>query len=1111
MKKLLSIALCCIIAVSANAKKKATIEESMQLYQQAVELYNARDYAAAAPIMEESLNIRAEAAGKENAAYIKQLGNLARCRSNMHDLEGAIATETEALRLISIVYGNDNLEYAASLSDLALYNSRLGKYDEAVKLASLAKSVRQNVLSQEIPNYATLLGNLAKYSYNIKDNAAALGYANEAADVRRRFDGENGVPYAKSLADLAEYHHHAGKHADAIASQKAAAEIYRTHTAEYPEAYGNAMSRLAAYHAAAKQYQAAIDAERVALQEREHTGGNASSQYASSLSNLALYNSMSGNYDEAISLGKQSLAVGEKGSRDYAVNLDRIASYNASAGNYSEALRYENEAVELLKSLDGGSPSHGYATSLSNLALYNAAVGNYDEHIRLETEALAIRAQSESRESAAYASSLNALATSNFILGRRDEAIRLGTEALDIRRRIFGENHPEYAIALSNLSIYRFESGERQQASAMASDAMRRIEASAGKSHPYYATALNNLAAYRYYADSISDAITLNREALALRHETLGEQHPDYAVSLCNLANLYSETSDVANLSQCALKATALKTRFLTSTFSDLTTAERNLYWQRNRRWFTADLQQYAHDFPTDSLISNGYNAILLAKGVLLNSEMEISRLLLQSGDPTLADDYRRLQADRMILNRQYEKPVARRELSTDSLSRAIADLERSLISRSKAYGDYTRRLSVTWPQVASALSEGEMAVEFVAYPIDDDASSSRYIAYVLRHGMTRPAMVPICLSSQLDAIPAASLYTTPDAARLIWQPLDSLMAGVETVYFSPDGQLYNIAIESLPAYDGNGMTDDSRRLHRLSSTRLLASRREPRASTRATLYGGMQYSMSPDEMQVDGQRYRTAASMRHRASRSLLDSINRRCASSLYLPASLTEVNEISSTLSASGIATTTLTGTEGTETSFKALSGQAGDIAHIATHGFYWSPDDMRAPSRLKFLQLDNQAPSYTEDKALTRSGLLFAGAENALRGHETPDGADDGVLTAKEISMLDLRSLDLVVLSACQTGLGEITSDGVLGLQRGFKKAGAGALMMSLWKVDDDATRLFMSRFYASLTSGVPRHDAMRDARNHLRRYTAPDGSTPYAAPSYWAAFILLDSLD
>ena len=110
-----------------------------------------------------------------------------------------------------------------------------------------------------------------------------------------------------------------------------------------------------------------------------------------------------------------------------------------------------------------------------------------------------------------------------------------------------------------------------------------------------------------------------------------------------------------------------------------------------------------------------------------------------------------------------------------------------------------------------------------------------------------------------------------------------------------------------------------------------------------------------------------------------------------------------------------------------------------------------------------------------------------------------------------MLDLRSLDLVVLSACQTGLGEITSDGVLGLQRGFKKAGAGALMMSLWKVDDDATRLFMSRFYASLTSGVPRHDAMRDARNHLRRYTAPDGSTPYAAPSYWAAFILLDSLD
>lgn len=101
MKKSLFIVLCCIIAVSANAKKKATIEESIQLYQQAVEPYNARDYAAAAPIMEESLNIRAEAAGKENAAYIKQLGNLARCRSNMRDFEGAIATDTLSIRVRS--------------------------------------------------------------------------------------------------------------------------------------------------------------------------------------------------------------------------------------------------------------------------------------------------------------------------------------------------------------------------------------------------------------------------------------------------------------------------------------------------------------------------------------------------------------------------------------------------------------------------------------------------------------------------------------------------------------------------------------------------------------------------------------------------------------------------------------------------------------------------------------------------------------------------------------------------------------------------------------------------------------------------------------------------
>ena len=185
------------------------------------------------------------------------------------------------------------------------------------------------------------------------------------------------------------------------------------------------------------------------------------------------------------------------------------------------------------------------------------------------------------------------------------------------------------------------------------------------------------------------------------------------------------------------------------------------------------------------------------------------------------------------------------------------------------------------------------------------------------------------------------------------------------------------------------------------------------------------------------------------------------------------------------------------------------------------------------------DNQ-PRYVEDKSLTRSGLLLAGANNALMGKKLPEGVDDGILTAKEISQLDLRGLDLVVLSACETGLGEIKGDGVFGLQRGFKKAGANSLLMSLWKVDDNATQLLMTQFYKNLTSGMSKFESLRQAQKCVREYEVevevksdirPSVSAhakeqaqqnankekafkkvkKYEDPKYWAAFILLDAVD
>jgi len=321
--------------------------------------------------------------------------------------------------------------------------------------------------------------------------------------------------------------------------------------------------------------------------------------------------------------------------------------------------------------------------------------------------------------------------------------------------------------------------------------------------------------------------------------------------------------------------------------------------------------------------------------------------------------------------------------------------------------------------------------------------------------------------------------------------------------------------------------------MYRLSSTRELALTKDRNAFQKATVYGGLKYDTNTDIMIADSKKYpNRTRSMEAEESSSIADSLNLR-SGVVYLPETKVEAEQIDKSLEKAKIPTSVFTDTIGTETSFKDLSGKKTNLLHIATHGFYWTESEAKSASNLSFLLQSNNA--NVEDKALTRSGLLFAGANNALTGKVIPKDVDDGILTAKEISTLDLRGLDLVVLSACQTGLGEITGDGVFGLQRGFKKAGANSLLMSLWKVDDKATQLLMTQFYANLVSGKSKHESLKLAQKYVREYEVEvsniderkaisahdkenkkkDKSTrivhPYQNPRYWAAFILLDAID
>mgnify|MGYP000239399412 FL=1 len=511
----------------------------------------------------------------------------------------------------------------------------------------------------------------------------------------------------------------------------------------------------------------------------------------------------------------------------------------------------------------------------------------------------------------------------------------------------------------------------------------------------------------------------------------------------------------------------------------------------------------------------------------------------MESNDKDAIETFDKLRTTRSTLNKLYEKPIAKRFLNTDSLENVAIHLEKKLIGKSKIYGDFTHNITICWKDIQKKLNPNDIAVEFVCFPIQND--SIIYAAYVVDSKMKNPKMITLFEARQLEKISGASYYTTPVLSRLVWSKLDNYISNSDNIYFAPAGELHNIAIESLPDYKANSIISDRHNFYRLSSTRQLAVNMDKNPLEKAVLYGGLRYNTSVEILEKDAKKY-SIFSARDFSAIVQTDSLSLRGGAS-ELPATKIEVEDIDRKFKSVNVKPLLYTDTTGTEASFKDLSGKKINIMHIATHGFYWTEKEARRMNNLNFLQLnDNKSARYVEDKALTRTGMLFSGANNALSGKPIPENIQDGILTAREISFLNLRGLDMVAMSACQTGLGEITGDGVFGLQRGFKKAGANSLLMSLWKVDDKATQMLMTKFYEYFLSGKSKLKSLTLAQKYLREYeeydTISDDSNltasqlrkkqklndgqgvssaetirikPFDKPQYWAAFILLDALD
>ena len=947
--------------------------------------------------------------------------------------------------------------------------------------------------------------------------------------IKKQF-GNDSFQYAEELKILGTIYKSMGNPNKAIEKGEQSLIIYKANGDSVSIKYANTSMLLSsAYIANENSLKALFHCKKViAIAEAQRD----SALYFAGLNNMSVIYGNLNDFENAIYYAEECLKFISRNKDGnivtYATILSNLGLNYIYNGQIIKGRDCLEESLKIMKVVYG-EKHEKYATLLSNLGYAYAEYGDYDQAIKLERKAFDIYKNLPIEKNHHYiTSTLNNLISYCYHEGKRSDA-KIYEE--EFQERILGDSTLAYALFLHNIATYE---SNHEKAISIEKEAME--IAKKHNSMLLVANIMDGIATHYYENKEYENALLHSLFARQMFIDVVGDNHQDYYYSLHNQSSFYWKLNDYKRAADCYMELIGKVSAHILSFFPSLSLNQQKDFWALYNKMYANNLHNYAlYNINNFDYIQLAYDGILLSKGLLLNSEIEMKKLLYEQGDQSIIALFDEIKTERAAFNKLCSLPLSKRELNLDSLSQCIELKEKLLINKSKLFGDYTENLKIKWQDVQAKLGQKDVGIEFVSFPLTND--STMYIAYVLRKDMKTPEMIPLFEEKQLktDEDP----YKSTSISKLVWEPLAGYLEGVQNIYFAPSGELYNIGIEYLLHWSGEGRMTDKWSMYRLSSTRQLAMIKEKKSRKLASVYGGVKYDTNEELLVADSRKYRSTERSYGDELFSIGDSLNLRAGAS-YLPATKIEAEEINKTLGQKKIVTNLLIDTLATEGALKNLSGKKQNLLHIATHGFYWTEKEAKYRGDLDFLMINDNIPKYGEDKALTRSGLLFAGANIALMGKKLPEGVDDGILTAKEISQLDLRGLDLVVLSACQTGLGEIKGDGVFGLQRGFKKAGANSLLMSLWKVDDEATRLLMTQFYKNLTSGMSKYESLKQAQKYVREYEVevevksdarPSVSAhakeqaqqnasrektykkakKYQDPYYWAAFILLDALD
>jgi CHAT domain-containing protein len=1055
---------------------------------------------------------------------------------------GALRMAEHAMRVEEGALGRDRVETTRAVHNLALVRLDRGEFNDAFALNTRALEMRRRARADD-KSVADSLDLVALSLIRLKRFDQAEKYLAEALSIREAHAVEAPLALAQTLEFVGLMHRRSGRLADAGPPVERSISLRRQNAPGHPD-IAAALEILGDLRFLAGDTAGASRIWSEALGIVERALGTDNVTVAVLLNRLAVAQYADGNMSKARTLREQALGIGERWlapCNPYtAIFVNDLATSFEAEGEYSEARRLYRKASAILDDCvqtSGVSPNPSTrATTALNEAEVAAKVGDWAEAERLYRTSVDMWSKTLGADHQFVARGLDGLAGVAASQGRFDHARRLYEQGLAMRRRTLGPAHPQVAWTLASLAAVTWKAGEPAVAARLADEAVAAFDKSgAGDEPDRFAQALELKGLLQASTGRVHEGRANLEKALSERSRIFGRTHPLVASTQVSIAEV-----DFVGGSKDAALAIALdaeregRAHLL---FTARYLPERVALAYASRRPRGLDLALSAA-LATPDRRADVLDALIRSRGLILD-ELAARAHMLRTGGPKMSATSQRAQQARQkfanLLVRSLDEPVARSLM--DAARQEKEDAERALAEESASERAEIARTAVGLVEVRRALPAGSALVSFVQFNrstgrLGIGMASSKTLsiaAFVLRAGQQSVALVPLGTVANLEQRVSAFRIEAsgtrllsgrdPEDAMLkyrragdvlrqmIWDPIGAHLRDATRVFVVPDGAIGLVPLAALPAKDTSYVLEHTPPISYLSAERDLAAMTVPvQTVARGILaLGGPAFgdavpaAAAPLSLAAAPVLATSAADTRSASACGSAEGLHFE-----PLPGTIAEVQEIARLWAARRTAEPVklLTGPEASENTFKR-SAHDYRILHLATHGFFLREAcDARAARGTRGVGGLTGPPPTPSENPLLLSGLALSGANR--RAAASADG-DDGILTAEEVAGLDLSGVEWAVLSACDTGVGEVAAgEGVFGLRRAFQIAGARSVIMSLWSVEDLSTRAWMSALYEGrFDRNLPTADAAHQASLTLLRGRRSKGLSTH--PFYWAAFV------